>query len=407
MPLADLILDGQHRWGADQDHNVANATPRIYFTKKEQSFTTATGSVTLGETSVSLDSPRRIEEETRVVREKESTGVYCQATTSADDSLQPKVGNSSMHVPTIHRASTLGGTRQRIVLDPHLIALERLGPKSLEAKGIEIATRPSSSHFYPLTSTHVEISAMIPRVIHIRSPLRSILKQPDSTYKPPASYKRVGFKPIPQRSSDATGGSDDSKRMSLLKEEDVQMLWWTKDELKELEIREWFAARNFVRSSPRFAEAFERILIECFKSIEKDPKLSKEQLGPDGGLGLTNDEALKMMTSHDLRGLERSMVHWLSVGAAKHYFNIKKNCTIALLKAQSRWRNVDETAEVKAQKIGASIRNYSLFSERLAQLLAQGDAEALDEYDVDEDSWCPIERSEMLRPSIPRGRIAV
>lgn len=398
MPFADLIFDGQAYWGKEQDGSQAaknkNPPTQNHF-KKEPSTTTATESVTFDDTSISPNSlDWKVVEETRLTQAKGEP--QKRPTRTIEASVQPKVDNFSMTVPTIHRASTLGGTKQIIALDPHLISLDRLGPTSLEAKGIEIATRPSSYFHLP--------GSMIPKVIRVRFPMRPILKQPDSNYKPPTPFKRVRFNIV--SASEENNGRNDSRRVDLLTEEDVQSLWWTKDELKQLEIREWLTARNFVRSTPRFAEAFERILIECFKNIEKDPKLSHRQLQPHGGLGLTSEEALKMMMSHDCRGLERSMVHWLSVGAAKHYFFIKKKCTVALMKAQSRWKNVDQTPQFKTEKIASAIRNYSLFAERLAQLLAEGDAAALQESE-NVDSMGPIERSELSRPSIPKGRLVL
>jgi hypothetical protein len=410
----------------DNDRDVGKtqrqpAAYKHYCANNDLSFTSATDSVTLDDTFAT--SPGT----TLAVAEDESF-----SPTSRRPRPVPQASPSfltdplSLQVPTMHRSSTLGGAKQLIVLDPHLIAMDRLGPSSLEAMGIEIVSRPSSCYYYQRQQQHhaatvsngvsSNITAMIPRVICIRHALKPILRRTEnvSSYKPPAPIKRVQFKVIKPpgvATANLMADDEDYKNINVLTKENQRKLWWTKDELKEIENREWFAARNLVRSTPRFAEAFERVLIECFKNVEKDAKLTKEQLQSHGGLGITLDEALEMMTSYDCRGLERLMVHWLSVGRARHYFQIRKNCSVALMKAQSRWKNVDESSEHKERKIAAGIRNYTLFSEKLAQLVAQGDAAIVDRVSIVDrvldDAVCPKVHSEMLRPSSPRGRVVI
>jgi hypothetical protein len=137
-----------------------------YCANNDLSFTTATDSVTLDDT-LATGSPLAVGEEEL---DAESSVTRPPVPRASPSFLTDPL---SLQVPTMHRASTMGGTKQLIVLDPHLIALDRLGPSSLEAMGIEIVSRPTSCYYYQrqhqqhhaataTTGTSSNITAMIP-----------------------------------------------------------------------------------------------------------------------------------------------------------------------------------------------------------------------------------------------------
>ena len=170
----------------------------------------------------------------------------------------------------------------------------------------------------------------------------------------------------------------------VLTEEDVERLWFTARECRDIELQADELTNYFLATTGRYHAAMEQVLTSCLErtynnlSFQLDRAHSEQ---PPHRTMFTPSEALRLVVDPHVRGLEYYTVEALDLESCRLFRTYRDVCVSRVLDCQGIWRNDESlTQDQKATLLAQQERQYSGVSVLFARLLADGDAmNALDD----------------------------
>jgi hypothetical protein len=166
-----------------------------------------------------------------------------------------------------------------------------------------------------------------------------------------------------------------------LTDEEVESLWWTRQERRDMKRRTQTLAASFLSSKTDYRAAVEQLLLKCVdengqKVHYADPK--EDRVDP-----FSYEDAVRIAVHHEARGLEQCMVNSLNLQSCRFYYRCGQTSVSTVLKAQAALRELDGvTPDGQATLIAMNLCQCSGFAVRFAQILAEGDAKVVNgDYD--------------------------